>query len=181
MRCYRVRRYAENEPQCASRGCLSLAFPQPGRLGRSAAIQPRHTQRVPSGSRTNRSHRAGYTLVFFAMLMFALMGLAALVIDIGFARLTQRQMQTAVDSAALEGLLDAIAPQENGLLVAPAVASLWISTLNELLADPQARHRLGTRAAQYTHEHHHWRLIAARYAAAIGPPVSAPRAQHTST
>ena len=32
------------------------------------------------------------------------MGLAALVIDIGFARLTQRQMQTAVDSAALEGL-----------------------------------------------------------------------------
>jgi hypothetical protein len=48
--------------------------------------------------------RSGYTLVFFAMLMFALMGLAALVIDIGFARLTQRQMQTAVDSAALEGL-----------------------------------------------------------------------------
>jgi hypothetical protein len=48
--------------------------------------------------------RRGYTLVFFAMLMFALMGLAALVIDLGFARLTQRQMQTAVDSAALEGL-----------------------------------------------------------------------------
>ena len=83
-----------------------------------------------------------------------------------------------VVAAALEGLLDAITPQENGLLVAPAVASLWVSTLNELLADPQARHRLGTRAAQYTHQHHHWRIIAARYAAAIGHPGSA---QHTST
>jgi hypothetical protein len=32
------------------------------------------------------------------------MAMAALVIDLGFARLTQRQMQTAADSAALEGL-----------------------------------------------------------------------------
>jgi hypothetical protein len=38
------------------------------------------------------------------MMVFGLMGLAALVIDVGFARLAQRQMQTAVDSAALEGL-----------------------------------------------------------------------------
>ena len=37
-------------------------------------------------------------------MFFGLMGLAALVIDMGFARLAQRQMQTAVDSAALEGL-----------------------------------------------------------------------------
>jgi hypothetical protein len=38
------------------------------------------------------------------MMFFGLMGLAALVIDMGFVRLAQRQMQTAVDSAALEGL-----------------------------------------------------------------------------
>jgi hypothetical protein len=38
------------------------------------------------------------------MLLFGIFGFAALVIDMGFARLTQRQMQTAVDSAALEGL-----------------------------------------------------------------------------
>lgn len=63
-----------------------------------------HLPLAPFGSRAMQSHRGGYTLVFFAMIMFALMGLAALVIDIGFARLTQRQMQTAVDSAALEGL-----------------------------------------------------------------------------
>ena len=51
-----------------------------------------------------RTDRAGYTLVLFLMIFFGLMGLAALVIDLGFARLAQRQMQTAVDSGALEGL-----------------------------------------------------------------------------
>jgi len=38
------------------------------------------------------------------MMLFGLLGLAALVVDLGFARLTQTQMQTAVDSAALERL-----------------------------------------------------------------------------
>ena len=53
--------------------------------------------------RGKRADRAGYALVLFVMMFFGLMGLAALVIDIGFVRLAQRQMQTAVDSAALEG------------------------------------------------------------------------------
>jgi hypothetical protein len=39
-----------------------------------------------------------------ALLLFGLMAMAALVIDMGFARLAQRQMQTAADAAALEGL-----------------------------------------------------------------------------
>jgi hypothetical protein len=42
--------------------------------------------------------------VFFVMMLFGIMALAALVIDIGFARLTQRQMKIAADSAAVEGL-----------------------------------------------------------------------------
>jgi len=54
--------------------------------------------------RGKRTDRAGYALVLFLMMVLGLMGLAALVIDIGFARLAQRQMQTAVDSAAIEGL-----------------------------------------------------------------------------
>ena len=54
--------------------------------------------------RRQTADRAGYALVLFVMIFFGLMGLAALVIDMGFARLAQRQMQTAVDSAALEGL-----------------------------------------------------------------------------
>jgi hypothetical protein len=48
--------------------------------------------------------RRGYALVLVVMLLFGLMGLAALVIDVGFARLAQSEMQTAADSAALEGL-----------------------------------------------------------------------------
>lgn len=54
--------------------------------------------------RSRRNHRRGYTLVFFVMMLFGIMAMAALVIDIGFARLTQRQMQVAADGAALEGL-----------------------------------------------------------------------------
>jgi hypothetical protein len=43
-------------------------------------------------------------LVQVALLVFALCGMLSLVIDIGYARLSQSQMQTAADSAALEGM-----------------------------------------------------------------------------
>ncbi len=51
-----------------------------------------------------RPRRRGNVLVLVAMLLLGLLGLAALVIDVGLARLTQAQMQCAVDAAALEGL-----------------------------------------------------------------------------
>jgi hypothetical protein len=51
-----------------------------------------------------RSKRSGVALVFFAMLVFGLMGIMAFVIDIGVASLTQAQMQNAVDTAAIEGM-----------------------------------------------------------------------------
>jgi len=54
--------------------------------------------------RLRKNSRNGYVTVLFAMLLFGLMAMAALVIDIGFARLAQRQMQSAADPAALEGL-----------------------------------------------------------------------------
>lgn len=43
-------------------------------------------------------------LLYFGIIVFAVMGLAAVVIDMGAALLSQRQMQTAADSAALVGL-----------------------------------------------------------------------------
>lgn len=49
------------------------------------------------------SRRRGAILILFAVLTFALFAVAAVVIDIGLARLTQAQMQSATDSAALEG------------------------------------------------------------------------------
>jgi hypothetical protein len=51
-----------------------------------------------------RRARRGFTLAWYAMIFFVLLGFAALVIDLGLARTTQRIMQTATDSAALESL-----------------------------------------------------------------------------
>lgn len=48
--------------------------------------------------------RRGNALVTFALLTFVVMGIASLVVDLGLARLTQLQMQTAVDTASLCGL-----------------------------------------------------------------------------
>lgn len=42
-------------------------------------------------------------LLLFVLLVFALMGIAALTIDVGYAFLAQGQMQNATDSAAVEG------------------------------------------------------------------------------
>jgi hypothetical protein len=61
---------------------------------------PRHP---PVRSRAVNSRR-GNVLIFFAFFVFAAMAIGGLVIDLGMARLTQMQMQTAADSAALEGL-----------------------------------------------------------------------------
>lgn len=43
-------------------------------------------------------------LIQTILLMFALLGIVAAVVDLGYARIAQVQMQTGVDSAALEGL-----------------------------------------------------------------------------
>lgn len=48
--------------------------------------------------------RGGYVLVLFGLLLFGLFALAALLIDLGFARVAQSQMEAAADFAALEGL-----------------------------------------------------------------------------
>ena len=61
-------------------------------------------------------------LVQVALIAFALSGLLSLAIDIGYARLTQGQLQNAADSAALEGLRnrDAVRNPANGNSIAYA-------------------------------------------------------------
>jgi hypothetical protein len=54
--------------------------------------------------RSSRSPRRGTVLVYCAMLVFALCGVAALVVDLGFLCVTRQRMQGAADVAALEGL-----------------------------------------------------------------------------
>lgn len=48
--------------------------------------------------------RRGTILVWFAVFLFALFPLAALIVDFGLVTLTRRQMQAAAKTAALEGL-----------------------------------------------------------------------------
>ena len=79
------------------------SLPSPAEAG-TTHCPPHPLLRARRSRRLSRTRRRGYTLVFFAMCLFAFMAMAALVIDLGFIRLTQRQMQTAVDNAAVEGL-----------------------------------------------------------------------------
>ncbi len=58
---------------------------------------------LPARNQPNEPQR-GAVLVLFALLVFGLMAMAALVIDMGMASATQGQMQSAVDSAALEAM-----------------------------------------------------------------------------
>src|SRR5437773_10272229 len=50
------------------------------------------------------SRRRGTVLAYSFLLIFGMLAITAMVTDVGFAILTHRQMLTAVDSAALEGL-----------------------------------------------------------------------------
>lgn len=60
---------------------------------------------MSSGPRhCRRSIRRGYSLAFFVMILFAILALAALVIDLGLARVTSASMKNATESGALEVL-----------------------------------------------------------------------------
>ena len=74
--------------------------------------------------------RRGNVLVTYAMLFFALLGVAAVVIDLGTARLTQTLMQSATDTAAVEGLRyrDPATGKETSTAVVAPIASATVST-----------------------------------------------------
>jgi len=74
-------------------------------LVRTASNQSPVMMRIQRGNQSLKpSHRRGATLILVVMLLFAILALAGLVIDLGLARAARRQMQSAVDAAALEGL-----------------------------------------------------------------------------
>jgi glycosyltransferase involved in cell wall biosynthesis len=63
----------------------------------------------------------------------------------------------------LEGLKDAIMDGENGFLVEPENAEVWITKINELLSDDNFRKEFGEKAAQYVVENYSWDVIARKY------------------
>ncbi|MFO0865647.1 MAG: TadE/TadG family type IV pilus assembly protein [Gemmataceae bacterium] len=48
--------------------------------------------------------RGGTVLILFVLVLFAMFAIAGLAIDLGLVRVTQKQMQSAADVAALEGV-----------------------------------------------------------------------------
>ena len=83
-----------------------LPVSRPIALGVSEMTEATKSDRTnPHRKRIAHSRaRRGYSLVFVVLMLFGIFALAGLVIDLGFARLAQRQMQVAADSAAIEGL-----------------------------------------------------------------------------
>lgn len=64
--------------------------------------EPVKPARVWSGERPDE-HEGGAVLVFTVILLVVLLGMSALVVDLGYARSQRRQVQTAADAAALAG------------------------------------------------------------------------------
>jgi len=65
-------------------------------------VKARHPKSPSSRSWTDQ--RRGAILVWFAIFLFVLLPLMTLIMHLGMTTLTRRQMQTAVNSAAIEGL-----------------------------------------------------------------------------
>jgi Flp pilus assembly protein TadG len=59
----------------------------------------------PSATNERSPREGGFTLVFFALAIVALMGIAALVVDLGYWYLHADRIQRAADSAALAGVV----------------------------------------------------------------------------
>lgn len=72
-----------------------------------------------------------------------------------------------VVASAIEGLLDAISPGDNGVLVRSGDADAWVEAVARLVDDPAARRALGQSAVAHVRRHHDWPVIAERYAKAI--------------
>lgn len=60
--------------------------------------------RLPTIRVRLRRTRRGVAMIWFAIMVFALFAMAALIVDLGHAFIARRQMQSAVNSGALEGL-----------------------------------------------------------------------------
>lgn len=80
---------------------------------------------------------------------------------------------TPVVAAALEGLEDAIAHEETGLLVPPESPDAWVETLRPLILDPEVAARLGRRFRKSAIDRYGERAMAERLVQLLGPLASA--------
>jgi len=78
-------------------------------------------------------------LVQFAFIVFALFAVLSLIIDVGYARLTQVQMQNAADTAALEGLRNRDLPVVNAATGQPVLDAFASDCLRRTAANHLVR------------------------------------------
>ena len=72
--------------------------------------------------------------MWVVLIVFGLMGMLAVIVDVGYARLTQLQMQAAVDGAVKDGLRASSDPATRRALVRNTVALTYDDDL-DLSAD----------------------------------------------
>ncbi|MBP9752178.1 MAG: glycosyltransferase family 4 protein [Candidatus Moranbacteria bacterium] len=68
-----------------------------------------------------------------------------------------------VIASRLEGLQEAIADGQNGILVEPENPESFRIAIGKLLSDEPERKRFGNQAKIFTREHYHWEKISAQY------------------
>jgi glycosyltransferase involved in cell wall biosynthesis len=68
-----------------------------------------------------------------------------------------------VVASRLEGIPDAVADGESGILVEPENADAYVATIEKLAADPAARVAFGEKARRYVRARNDWREVIAAY------------------
>jgi len=90
--------------------------------------------RTARGNFALTPRRRGTVLTWFAIFLFVLMPLMTLIVHLGMVTLTRRQMQTAVNSAAMEGLRlrddDSLSETQRRERVRDLVSSVFDDNLN---------------------------------------------------
>jgi glycosyltransferase involved in cell wall biosynthesis/ubiquinone/menaquinone biosynthesis C-methylase UbiE len=82
-----------------------------------------------------------------------------------------------VVASRLEGISDALADGENGVLLPPEDADAWVSAIAKLLSDDAARADLGARAREFTQARYRWDGLARRYVEVFGLAVPEERTE----
>lgn len=68
-----------------------------------------------------------------------------------------------VVASKLDGIPEAIAPGQNGILLDPLDTDAYVDAILELLADDVERTKLGKQAREFARDHYSWDIIARRY------------------
>ncbi len=89
---------------------------------------------MPRTLHREASPRGGVVLVFFALLFVGFMAIAGLAVDLGLARMTQRQMQGATDSVAIETLRERDRARNETAETDPYLRDLMRRSLNGRIA-----------------------------------------------